>query len=230
MEIDEHAAPLHAGGREIFHAQLVRAEPLFRILGTNEVHTAAPAVVIDLFRHAIAVGVEHLPDMAQTVPLRGILQVEEDGVVADDVAIFRADVRQLEVEIIGRPAALLVLQLRRLAMREDRIAAGIVERQRQGEGEAFLHFSRSGHAPLRGQQVHLAALIVVAETAPVRSLGLVDPTFGGHSRFLCGQQCHPGRSEAQSRDPERCLRRWIPDRPAAVGDGGRGLRGDATSS
>jgi hypothetical protein len=70
------------------------------------------------------------------------------------------------------------MEYRRLAERIEHAAARLVERMRQAEHLARLHFLERGQAPPGGQQIQPPALIVFPELAPVRSLGTVFPALG----------------------------------------------------
>ena len=104
----------------------------------DDVLAGAEAVVEDDLGLAVAVGVEQLADMGEAVPLRRVLQGHLDDVVADHVDQLRVLAGE-RVGDVGHAVALVGDQARRVAARVDHGAAGIVERQAEAEGLAFLH-------------------------------------------------------------------------------------------
>ena len=159
VQVDHHAATLHAAFAPCSRCRAraptrssAAAVPRRRRrrraeLGPTTSCAGAIAVVVDRLRHAVAVGVEHLADMGQAVPLRRVLQVQDRHVVADDVGAI--GVRRPNSRIVHvRPAvAQRRPQHRRMAARVEHVAAGIVERQAQAEGQAFVDLGDALAAP-----------------------------------------------------------------------------------
>ena len=143
LEVDHHAAALHAVGGHMVDRQFERADVLAAvdraavaiIHGPDDVLPGAVAVIKDDLGLAVAVGIEQLPDMGEAVPLRRVLQRHLDDVVAHDVDQFRILAGE-RVGDIGHAVALAGDQARRVTARIDDRAARIVERQRQAEGFA----------------------------------------------------------------------------------------------
>src|SRR5262245_56863494 len=71
-----------------------------------------------------------------------------------------------------------------MAPRIERVAAGIVERQAQAEGQAFAHLGNALLDLLGREQIEPAELVVGAEIPPCRSFGPLLPAllFGHRSR------------------------------------------------
>ena len=194
-QVDENAASLDAVLRHAVDAKRLRAGAGCRRAGRarngpgrDDVRAGAEAVVEDHLGRAVAVGIEHLADMGEAVPLRRILQVDQRRVVADDVDVAGIDAFKREVEI-GLLAAPGVAELRRVAARVDCVAARIVERQAEAERHAFADLGRGAAHALGRQQVEPAELIVRAELAPVGSGGtcfqraMWPPSFGAALRL-----------------------------------------------
>jgi len=90
------------------------------------------------------------------------LQRQQHQVVADHVGLHRVVLAHLVGEIL--PAvALRGGDARRMAPRVERVAARIVERQRQHEGEALLHLAHALQHLLGRHPVHATALVVLAD-------------------------------------------------------------------
>ena len=91
------------------------------------------AVVEDDLGLAISVGVEQAAGMGKAVPLRRILAVEMDGVVADDIRVsgLLTFLRMVEV---GPAVAHRGADFRRKPARIERIAARSVQRQAEAKG------------------------------------------------------------------------------------------------
>ena len=64
-----------------------------------------------------------------------------------------------------------------MAARVEHVAAGIVERQAEAEGDALSHLGRRLQPLFRRQKIDPPELIVGPEIAPVRALGPLGPTF-----------------------------------------------------
>ncbi|MNL85660.1 hypothetical protein D3C87_2140550 [compost metagenome] len=64
-------------------------------------------------------------------------------------------------------AALVVEELRFLAMLEQGVAARVVKRQAQAERQAMLYLAKRLQACLRGEQIHAADLVIGAEVPPI---------------------------------------------------------------
>ena len=82
MQVDHHGAALHAGLRHVLDAQEAGAGriglPRSRRHGARrprDVRAGTEAVVVERLGHAVAIGIEQLADMGQTVPLGRILRV-----------------------------------------------------------------------------------------------------------------------------------------------------------
>ena len=142
----------------------------------DDVAAGAIAVVEHVLGAAVAIGVEHLADMREAVPLRRVLQRQEHLVVADDVGGGGIVAAQRVVHV-GLVAAHGGLQHRRMAARREDGAARIVERQRQAERLADLHLGDALQDLLRRQEIEPAAFIVGAEIAPGRAGGAVGPAW-----------------------------------------------------
>jgi hypothetical protein len=151
-------------------------------LGADDVGAGAVAVVVDGLGHAVAVGVEQLTDVRETVPLGRVLQVQDRQVVADDIGLRLVVDEQSVVHV--RPAiAYRGPKHRRMAARVQHVAARVVERQAQAEHAALLDFGNSFANLLRVDQVQSTELVVGAEVAPVRSgRALLPAGGGGHGR------------------------------------------------
>ena len=86
LQVDHHAAALHAGLRHVLHAEMPRAlrfvarrHVALRVVvgGADDVAAGAIAVVEHVLGAAVAIGVEHLADMGKAVPLRRVLQRQQ---------------------------------------------------------------------------------------------------------------------------------------------------------
>ena len=176
LEIDHHAAALHAVRRHMIDRQFERADMLAAldraaaaiVHRPDDVLAGAVAIVEDDLGRAVAIGIEQLPDMREAIPLRRILQRHLDDVVADHVDQFRVLAGE-RVGDVGHPVTLVGNQARRMAARVDDSAARIIERQAEAEGPAFLHLGHSLQDLVRGQQIEPAELIVGAPIAPGRA-------------------------------------------------------------
>src|SRR2546430_8766946 len=124
---------------------------------------------------AVAVGIETAADMRERIPLRRVLQREEHEVVADDVGEVRVFRREGKAEVLLAPAE-RGGQSRRRPAGIERAAAGIVERQRQAESNAFPHLGDALQHLLARHQVHAAALVIGAELAPIGARRSLLPT------------------------------------------------------
>ena len=137
----------------------------------HDVLAGAKAVVEDDLGLAVAVGIEAAADVRERVPLRRVLQRHERDVVAYDVGESGAVLAQRKAEVLLALALAAIAQrggdARRVAPRIERVAAGIVERQRAAEGDALLHLRDALQHLLARHPVHAPALIVGAELAPV---------------------------------------------------------------
>ena len=120
---------------------------------------------------AVAVGVERAAIMAEPIPLRGELQIEDDAIVVDDVgaAFHRPIVHGPSVRHVGR------FERRRIAAEEE-LLARIVERQAEQERMAFPRLRDRGAAPFRRDQIHPSDPIVIAELAPLGAFRLLQPS------------------------------------------------------
>ena len=184
-EVDHHAAALHAGRRHVLDTQPLRAlvraerghEPVVAVGDrADDVRIGTEAVVIDVFRLAVAVHVEHLPDMREAVPLRRVLQRQQHLIVADDIERGRIVATQGIVHV--RPAvALRGTQFGRRAARVEHRSARIIERQRQAEGASLPHLRDAAQHRLARQQVGAAELVVLAPVAPGRALRAARPAL-----------------------------------------------------
>ena len=193
LQVDHHAAALHAGFRHVLHAEMARAlrfvarrhVALRVVVGrADDVAAGAIAVVEHVLGAAVAIGVEHLADMREAVPLRRVLQRQDHLVVADDVGGGGIVAAQRVVHV-GFVAAHGRLQHRRKAARREDRAAGIVERQRQAEGLSDLHLGDALQDLFRRQQIEAATFVIGAEIAPGRAGGAVGPAWVVcHLRFL----------------------------------------------
>ena len=175
LQVDHHAAPDNALLGEGLDAELARAHR-FRagrlravgvVIDRSDNVLAAPEAVVEAdFRDAVAVRVEHLPHVAEGVPLRGILQRHTHPVVASDIDMAR--IVQLERVVVARRAvgSLRRLKHRRVAARIEDVAAGIVERQGEAIDFAQTDFLARGKHPLRRQQVQPPQLVVRPPIAP----------------------------------------------------------------
>ena len=143
VQVDHHAAALHAVLGEVLDAERLRARALEARPGfgvriffcRNDIVTGPIAVVKNRFRLAVAVGVEDAADVREGIPLRRVLQREQHEVVADHVGLHRVLLPHRVGEVL--PAvALRGGDARRMAPRIEHVAAGIVERQRQHERDA----------------------------------------------------------------------------------------------
>ena len=183
FEIDHHAAALHWMRRKILDAQRQRADMLAEldraaiavIDRADDVLAGAETVVENDLRLAVAIGVEQLTDMSEAVPLRRILQRHLDHVVADHIDPLRVFAGE-RIGDVGHALALVGDEPRRMAPRVDDGAAGIVERQAEAEGLAFLNLGDAFLDLVGGQQVEPAQLIVRTPIAPGRACRAAFPT------------------------------------------------------
>src|SRR5262245_12867263 len=138
--VEHHAATLdRAGGEAVYaerHGIVVRSR--FR---RQDVTAGYIAIVEAQLRHSIAVRIEFVSDVSKAVPLRRILRAQGDGIVAADVAEVLPFILETVVEE-RPPAPLCRLQHRRIAMRREGAAAGIVEREAEAEREALVDLLR----------------------------------------------------------------------------------------
>ena len=170
LKVDHHPAPLHPGRGQRLDAQ--RAGVHRAILGrADQMFVGAIAVVIDLFGHAIAVGIEQAAVVGQRIPLRRILRMEHDVIVAGDLAAAIPHVVVL--------ADMLVAGAEQAGWRAEghHLAAGVIQRQAEAEGDAFADLAHAGKAAFGGEPVHPADLVVGPEIAPVRAIRPVYPTW-----------------------------------------------------
>ena len=185
-QVHEHAAALHTRFRHALDAQRPGAGER-RLPGRlrrghvgADVHAAAIAVVVAHLRHAVAVRVEHRPDVRERVPVRGELAVQQHRIVAEHVGMVGVGVQV----VLHAAVAHHRLQARRAPLQVVVIAAGTVERQRQAERAARAHFGRRLPDLLRRDQIEAAALVVGAEVAPVGARRTLPPSHRCiHSRF-----------------------------------------------
>ena len=130
------------------------------------------------------IGVEHLADMREAVPLRRVLQRQDHLVIAHDVGGGGIVAAQRIVHV-GFVAAHGGLQHRRMAARTEDGPAGIVERQRQAERLADLHLGDALQDLFRCQKIQPAAFIIDAVITPGGTGGAVGPAWiVCHVRFL----------------------------------------------
>ena len=187
VQVDHHRAALHAAGGHVLDAERARAAGGLRrhdvdrartgrLARPDDIDARAIAVVVDRLRHPVAVGVEQLADVREAVPLRGVLRVEDDRVVADDVGGVRIVHREAVVEVRA-PVPHRRAQHGRVATRVEHVAAGIVERQAQAERQPLAHLGDALAHLLRGDQVETTELVVGPELAPVRSLRAPRPSL-----------------------------------------------------
>jgi hypothetical protein len=138
--------------------------------------SGAKSVVEDELGFAVAIGVEAAADVGKGIPLRRVLQGEQDEVVGNDVG-------QPGHVGIQRVAEVLLLaaqrrgDARRLATRVEDAAAGIVERQREAERAPLLHLGDALQDLFLRDPVHAATLVIRAEVAPVRARRPVLPSL-----------------------------------------------------
>ena len=188
FQVDHYAAALHAGLRHVLHAEMARALRLVAwrhvavsvvVNGADDVATGTVAIVEHIFGTAVAIGIEHLADMRETVPLRRILQRQDHLVIAHDVGCGGIVAAQRIVHV-GPVPAHCRLQHRRVAARRENGASGIVQRQRQTERLSHFHLGDALEDFLRGEQVQPAAFIIGAVIAPGRAGRAIGPT-----RIVC---------------------------------------------
>ena len=193
VQVDHHAAALHAALGHVLDAEracLRRRTRVARlrhagvggVARADHVFAGTKAVVVDRLGHAVGIGVEHLADVREAVPLGRILQVHHDEVVAEHVGLQHVVAEQAVVHV-RPPVAQRRPQHRRVAARIQHVAAGIVERQAEAKRQAFAHFGDTLLHLLRRQQIDAAALVVCTEVAPVRAGGALLPArFVSHQR------------------------------------------------
>src|SRR3546814_11271655 len=109
---------------------------------------AAIAVVVTLFGNAVAIGIEHLSHVSQAIPLRGVLREHQHRIIGYNVAEAVAHAGQ-PIVVVMAFAPLVVEELGGLAMLEQRVAAGIVQRQAQAKRDAMLDW----HSVVEGKRV-----------------------------------------------------------------------------
>ena len=174
FQINHHTATLYARRREMLDADRARTPAAIGFIRTDQFDARAVAVVVDLLGPPVAVGIEHLTDVAQAVPLRRILQEHEHRVIGHHIAQGVVHGRQLKVEV--EPVApSFIDELGGLAMLEQHIATGIVQRQTEAKSNAVLDFPNRAQARFRRQQVHPTKLVVRAKIAPVGSFRAIFP-------------------------------------------------------
>ena len=192
LQIDHHAAALHAGLGDFLNAEMAGA--LRFVAGdflavaidhrTDDVRAGTKTVVVAIDRLAIAVQVEILPDMGKRIPLGGILQGEQHLVVADHVQRGGIVATQREVHVGTVTAAPGWRQHRRIAARIDDAAAGIIQRQRQAEILAGLYLGDALQNLCSRYQIKPAQFIIRTPIAPGRARRSLFPTrIIRHSRF-----------------------------------------------
>ena len=185
VQVDHDAAPLHARFGHVLDAQLdcvgsglMLARPRVARVGAvgrpHDVLAGPIAVVVDRFRYAVAVGVEHRTHVREAVPLRRILQVHDHEVIADHVTL-RLVIGEEPVVHVGPAVAQRRADHRRMAARVKHIAPGEVERQAQAERTALANLGNALAHLFRRQQIDLSPLVVGAEIAPVGSWRAPDP-------------------------------------------------------
>ena len=187
VEVDHHAAPLHAarghsldaesfGERGGFRLEDAGRAGLRRVGGPDDVLAGAKAVVVARLRHAVAVRVEHEADMRERVPVGGILGVQHRRVVADEIG--RVGIVVGDAIVHPRPSvAQRRAQDRRKTARAQHVAARPVERQAQAERDPFANLAHARPHALGRQEVQAAELVVGPEVAPVRSFRSAAPSL-----------------------------------------------------
>ena len=201
VQIDQHRAALHGLLGHGLDAQRVRGRGAGRA-GTGRprvgrlgrpLHLApgAKAVVVDRLGQAVAIGVEVRAYVGQAVPLRGVLQVEDGQVVADDVGAALHQVGEPKVEV-DAPLPQRGPQHRRVAVGVEHVAARVVERQAQAERAAVAHLGHALAHLLGRQQVETAKLVVGPEIAPRGAGWSLHPAPGFLVRHGCLRQKDTG--------------------------------------
>ena len=152
--------------------------------GTDDVAAGAIAVVEHVLRLAVAIGIEHLPDMGQAVPLGRVLQGQDDLVVAYDVGGRRVVTAQRIVHVRSVTAH-GGLQHRRVAARRQNSPAGIIQWQRQAEGLAGFYLGDALQDLFGRQQIKPATFIIRSPIAPGGTWRAAGPTLVVcHDAFL----------------------------------------------
>jgi len=167
------------------HAELARHRPAF-LVGPEDVFAAAPAVVVDDFWHAVAVGIELLAPMRERVPLGGVLRPDRHRVVRHHVEQRVVLAREAEVVAELAGGAARGLDAGRPAAGYQFLAARKVQRQAEREGDAFGHFAHGCEPPRGCDKVHAADLVVGPEFTPVRPGGPVFPAHVASFEWLAG--------------------------------------------
>jgi hypothetical protein len=199
LQVDQHTAALRAMLGQLFDAERTRVGPGkacpvghgIRVFGgAADLLAGAKAVVEHRLGLAIAIGIEAASHVRQAVPLRRVLGVHQQHLVAHHVGerIVLARVRPAEALLPRAPAvAQRGERLRRQAARVERHAARYVERQREAEGQTFLHLGDALQNLGAIDQVHSAALVIGAEFAPMAGLRrLLPPLRHAASAFFSG--------------------------------------------
>jgi hypothetical protein len=169
----------------VFDAECTRARRRTRIgaigyarigslRGPKDVHAGPVPVVVDGLRQPVAVGIKHLADVREAVPLRRILQMQDREIVADHVGMQRVIGDESIVEI-GFTVAHCWSQNRRVTARIQYVPTREIERKTQAERTAGAHFGDALAHLFRRQQVEAAELIVATEVAPRRARWAVLP-------------------------------------------------------
>ena len=150
--------------------------PRLQVFRTQNVFATAPTVVIDDLGLAIAVCVKLATDVAEAVPLRRILRVQQHGIIADHINPVRIKRVERIVEawlplVIGGKAS------RRKTTRIKDVAPRVVERQAQAKTVARLDLRHALQHFCRREQVEPPQLIIQTKFAPVGSCRSVFPAL-----------------------------------------------------
>ena len=216
VQVDHHAAALHTVHRHVFDAEgmhrrrrlrrhVADRTGVVRVGRTGDFLAAAEAVIKHRLRLAVAIRIEQLAHVRQAIPLRRVLQVQDHGIVIDDIGRLRV-VPLHDVDHVRPSVAQRRPQDRRMAARVEQVAAGVIQRQAQAEHLAFLDLGDALFHFLRRQQVQSSELVIRPEVAPGRTLGPVFPAcrcshcspssyYSQHSDFKTIPRCAPRRHE-----------------------------------
>ena len=178
VQVNHHGTALHAALGHFVDAQgfglrgglagnfgEVKNAGAFAAGWAHHVDACAKTVVVHRLGLAVAVGIEHRAYMGQAVPLRAVLQVHDDQVIADHIGAAGVVTPQLVIQI-GLAVAQGWSQHRRQATGVQHVATGHIERQAEVEGQAFFHFGNALTHFVGRQQVHPAVLVVGSKVAP----------------------------------------------------------------
>ena len=193
VQVDHHPAALHASLGHVLDAEEAGARRVGLRAGGDDAgrpgHVGAGtiAVVVERLGHTVPVCIEQLADMGQAVPLRGVLCMQQDRIVAHHVREPGVVLAKLVVDV-GLAVADRWTQDGRVATGIECVAAGQVERKAEAECPPFVDFGDPLQHLGRCQQVQAAALVIRPPIAPIGTGRTMPPPRGAARHAFCNER------------------------------------------